>query len=152
MVRHSGQATENKTEYLSPNKKKEQKSQPGNCASLAHACGAEEWSLSVSHLRGRAGELNYYHMGPKGRKRTLLKPVENYGLPDLLVYKTNKGTATACKSVFMSLFVAFVFYSSFHDNCAEHLNVIHPPPPHTHTLLPAECSLHFVNKKNSAVE
>lgn len=64
---------------------------------ISTCMGAEEWSLSVSHLHGRAKELNYYHMGPKGRKRTLLRQMESYGLPHLLVYKINKRTATACK-------------------------------------------------------
>lgn len=33
----------------------------------------------------------------RGRKRMLLRLPESYGLPDLLAYKINKGTATACK-------------------------------------------------------
>lgn len=69
--------------------------------------GAEEWSLGVSHLHGRAGGLNYYHMEPKGRKRMLLRQPESYGLPDLLAHKINKGTATACKYARVCILLCF---------------------------------------------
>lgn len=78
--------------------------------------GAEEWSLRVSHLHGLARELNYYHMGLKRRKRMLLRQTKSYGLPDLLAYKINKGTATAgefmCVTVCILLHLILNFYNN----------------------------------------
>ena len=100
VTRHSGEATQHNTEYRSLlKKKKKKKKSTRKLCFISRGMGAEEWSLSVSHLHGQARGLNYYHMGPKGRKRTLLRHTESYGLPDLLAYKINKATATACKFV-----------------------------------------------------
>lgn len=68
------------------------------CGFTDKCMGAEEWSLSVSHLHGRVGEPNSFHMGSKkpGRAK-LLRPAESYGFPDLLAYKINFRTATADK-------------------------------------------------------
>lgn len=80
-------------------KKKKKKKTTRKLGFISTCMGAEEWSLSVSHLHGWARGRNCYHMEPKGRKRMLLRQPESYGLPDLLAYKINKGTATACKCV-----------------------------------------------------
>lgn len=78
--------------------KKKQTTTTRKCGFTDKCIGAEEWSLSVSHLHGRVSESNYFHMGSKRPGRAeLLRPAESYGPPDLLAYKINPRAATADK-------------------------------------------------------